>query len=123
MPLFFFLAGFFLKYELSTKEFIKKDFNRLIVPYFIFAIVAVMVETVKRMVLNREGLDYFHELKGILIWMDYTSLANTYGFVLWFLPALFFGRLIIYLINKKIKSILIQSSIILFLFYSPFFHL
>lgn len=121
MPLFFFLGGFFLKYELSATEFIRKDFKRLIIPYLIFAIVALMIETIKRILLNREGLDYLNELKGIFIWMDYSSLINTYGFVLWFLPALFFGRLIIYLLNKQIKSMLIQTSIIFFLFYVSFY--
>lgn len=120
MPLFFFLGGFFLKYELSTTEFIKKDFKRLIIPYLIFAIAALIIEAIKRILLKREGLDYLNELRGIFIWMDYSSLINTYGFVLWFLPALFFGRLIIYLLNKQIKSILIQTIIISLLFYTSF---
>lgn len=50
-----------------------------------------------------------------------TSLINSYAFVLWFLPALFFGRVIIFFINKKISSILIQSIIILLLFSVSFF--
>ena len=116
MPLFFLVAGFFLKYELSTKEFATKDFKRLIIPYFIFAIIALMLETIKKIALNREGLDYLYELQGIFIWMDYPSLINSYGFVLWFLPALFFSRLIIFSINKYVSSLLIQSAIILLLF-------
>jgi hypothetical protein len=48
-------------------------------------------------------------------------LINTYGFVLWFLPALFFGRAFIFFINKQITSILIQSIIILILFSVSFF--
>jgi len=121
MPLFFFLAGFFIKYELSTKEFIKKDIKKLLIPYFIFSLAALIIESIKRILLNREGLDYIHELKGIFLWMDYTSLMNTYGFVLWFLPALFFGRLIVYLINKEIKSLLTQTIIVSILFYVSFF--
>jgi acyltransferase len=120
MPLFFFLGGFFLKYELTTTEFIKKDFNRLLIPYLIFTIAALMIEAIKRILLNRESLDYLNELRGIFIWMDYSSLINTYGFVLWFLPALFFGRLIIYLLNKQVNSIPIQTIIIFILFYVSF---
>jgi fucose 4-O-acetylase-like acetyltransferase len=116
MPLFFILAGFFIKFELSTKDFIIKDFKRLMIPYFIFAIVGLVLETIKRTALHRENLEYLHEIQGIFIWMDMPSLINTYGFVLWFLPALFFGRVIIFFINKKISSILIQSIIILILF-------
>tara|TARA_Y100000389_G_C17468154_1_gene527669 strand:- start:2396 stop:3220 length:825 start_codon:yes stop_codon:yes gene_type:complete len=121
MPLFFFLAGFFIKYDLSCKEFIKKDIKRLIVPYLIFTLVALIIESIKRLLLNREGLDYLHELKGIFIWMDYASLINTYGFVLWFLPALFFGRFIVYSINKEIKSVLTQTIVVCIIFYTSFF--
>ena len=53
--------------------------------------------------------------------MDYPNLINTYAFVLWFLPALFLGRLLIHLIGTKTKSILIQFLIISFLFYSSFY--
>ena len=120
MPLFFFLAGIFIKHELSTKEFITNDYNRLIIPYFIFSAIALIVETAKRVALNRDGLNYFHELEGIFLWMDHESLINTYGFVLWFLPALFFGRLFIFLLDKKIEYKLIQFIIILLLFYVSF---
>jgi fucose 4-O-acetylase-like acetyltransferase len=116
MPLFFILAGFFIKYELSMKEFIIKDFKRLMLPYFIFAFLGLVLETLKRIALHRENLDYLHEIQGIFIWMDMPSLINTYGFVLWFLPALFFGRVILFLINKQIASALMQSVIILLLF-------
>ena len=121
MPLFFFLAGFFIKCELSTKEFIIKDFKRLMFPYFIFTAIALILETIKRMVLDRERLDYLYELQGIFIWMDYPSLMNTYAFVLWFLPSLFFSRLIIYTLNKYILSDLIKSFVVLFLFFLSFY--
>lgn len=121
MPLFFILAGFFIKYEISEKEFIIKDFKRLIIPYFIFAFIGLSLETVKRIVLNRESLNYLYEIKGIFIWMDMSSLINTYGFVLWFLPALFFARLLIFLINKICASIFIQFIFVLLLFSFSFF--
>lgn len=120
MPLFFILAGFFINYKLSTKEFIKKDFKRFIIPYFLFAIIGLVLETVKRIVLNREALDYFHEINGIFIWMDMSSLINTYGFVLWFLPTLFFARVFVFVINKQIASVLMQFIIVLVLFLISF---
>lgn len=116
MPLFFMIAGFFIKFELSIKEFIIKDFKRLMVPYFIFAIVGLVLETIKRMALHRESLDYIHELQGIFIWMDMSSLINTYAFVLWFLPVLFFARVVLVVINKLVENIFIQFFIILILF-------
>jgi len=121
MPLFFFLAGFFIKFELCIKDFIKRDIKRLMIPYIIFSLAALIIESIKRMLLNREDLDYIQTLEGVFIWMDYSTLINTYGFVLWFLPALFFGRLIVYIINKEIKSILMQTFVVSILFYISFF--
>ncbi len=121
MPLFFFLSGFFLKFELSLNEFIKKDIKRLMAPYFIFAIFALIAESLKRVALNREKLEYLDEITGIFVWMDYSSLINTYGFVLWFLPTLFLCRLLIFTLNKIIKSELTQFILIFSIFYSSFY--
>lgn len=121
MPLFFMLGGFFIRFELGIKEFIIKDFKRLIIPYFIFAIIGLAFEAIKRIVLHRESLNYIHELQGIFLWMDMPSLINTYGFVLWFLPSLFFGKLIIFVLNKKFTFFYIQFLIILCLFTLSFF--
>lgn len=121
MPLFFMIAGFFIKFDLSLKGFIFKDFKRLIIPYFIFAFVGLVMETLKRIALHREGLDYIHELKGIFIWMDISSLINTYAFVLWFLPALFFARVFLVFIHKYIQNLLIQFLIVSILFGSSFY--
>jgi fucose 4-O-acetylase-like acetyltransferase len=111
MPLFFIIAGFFIRFDLSIKEFIVKDFKRLMMPYFLFSLIGLALETVKRAVLNRESLDYLHELKGIFIWMDMSSLINTYAFVLWFLPALFFSRFFLVVISKYVNNIFVQFLI------------
>jgi len=116
MPLFFIIAGFFIKYKISIKDFIFKDFKRLMIPYFLFALVGLVVETIKRIALHRESLDYLHEIQGIFIWMDMPSLINTYAFVLWFLPALFFARVILVIIDKLAKNIFMQFLIVSILF-------
>lgn len=116
MPLFFMIAGFFIKFDLRIKEFIIKDFKRLMVPYFIFVIIGLVVETLKRVALHRESLDYLHELQGIFLWMDEQSLMNTYAFVLWFLPALFFARVILVVIGKLVKDIFLQFLTVSILF-------
>jgi len=121
MPLFFTIAGFFVKFDASLKEFIVKDFKRLMVPYFIFAMIALGAETFKRIALQRESLDYFKELQGIFIWMDMQSLLHTYAFVLWFLPALFFARITLVFINHYIRNISMQFIIISVLFASSFY--
>ncbi|MGJ0353762.1 acyltransferase family protein [Aliarcobacter cryaerophilus] len=120
MPLFFMIAGFFIKFDLSLKEFIIKDFKRLMIPYFLFAIVGLLLETIKRITLHRESLDYIHEIKAVFIWMDMSSLINTYAFVLWFLPTLFFSRVFLVVINKFIQNIFFQFFIVTILFSCSF---
>jgi len=116
MPLFFMIAGFFVKFDLSLKDFVTKDFKRLMVPYFIFAIIGLFAEIIKRYTLHRDNLDLIYELKGIFFWMDMNSLINTYAFVLWFLPALFFSRVILVFIHKYIMNKFIQFVLVLILF-------
>ena len=120
MPLFFFISGFFIKFNKSIKEFITDDFKRLMIHYFLFSIFGLIIESIKRSLISSESLDYLYEFKGIFIYMDYPHLINTYGFILWFLPALFFARLLVYLLNMKIESIFIQFIIVLCLFYFSF---
>lgn len=121
MPLFFILAAFFIKFDLTFKEFVKKDFKRIMIPYFIFAIFGLFVETLKRLVLHRDSLDYVHELQGIFLWMNEQTLSHTYAFVLWFLPALFFSRLFLFIINKYIESLSMQILVITILFLCSFY--
>lgn len=121
MPLFFMIAGFFINFDLKFRDFIKKDFKRLMIPYFIFAIIGLVFETLKRIALQRDNLDYLHEIQGIFIWMDMSSLINTYAFVLWFLPALFFARLFFVVVNQYIQNIFIQLIIIMILFTGSFY--
>ena len=116
MPLFFIIAGFFIKFDLSFKAFVVKDFKRLMIPYYIFAIFGLIVEILKRYALHRDSLNIFDELQGIFIWMDMTSLIHTYAFVLWFLPALFFAKIIFYIVHKYIVNLFLQFIAISLLF-------
>lgn len=119
MPLFFFIAGFFLNARLSLPDFIRKDIVRLLLPYFVFALIGLGSEILKRYLLNRDSLDIGTEILGIFWHMDVTGLINTYGFVLWFLPALFFARLSLYLILKI--HLYLQLGIVLLLFTLSFY--
>ena len=121
MPLFFMVSGFFIKFETSFKNFAVKNFKRLMIPYFIFSIVGLFMEILKRYLLHREALDYVHEIKGIFIDMDFAGLCNTYAFVLWFLPTLFFSRIFLYLIKNNIPSLLLQSFAVVLLFMGSFY--
>ena len=121
MPLFFVVSGFFIKFNLSFSDFFIKDFKRLMVPYFIFSFVGLGAEFLKRLLLHRDELDLLVEIKGILFYMDMSSLANQYGFVLWFLPALFFARLFLLLIQKITQNVFYNFIMVVLLFFISFY--
>lgn len=121
MPLFFILSGFFIKFDLTLKDFVLKDFKRLMIPYFIFAILGLLAEILKRCILHRDSLNILDELHGLFIWMDMNSLMNTYSFVLWFLPALFFSRFFLFIINKYSVNVFVQFIVVAVLFKISFF--
>lgn len=120
MPLFFMISGFFIKIDNNLNDLIVKDWKRLMIPYFIFAIMALLITSLKLWVMHRDQLDYFNELIGIFFWMDYKHLINSYAFVLWFLPTLFFAKIFYYIIKKLISNLLFQTCAFLFLFIISF---
>lgn len=116
MPLFFIVAGFFIKFDLNIKAFIIRDFKRLMVPYFIFSFVGLFADILKRILLDRDQVNIINELKAIFVWMDISSLINTYAFVLWFLPTLFFARIILYYIHNYISNVVMQILLVFVIF-------
>lgn len=121
MPLFFIISGFFIKINLNLKDLIIKDGKRLMLPYFIFATLAVVAESIKRLGLHREPLVYIDELKAVFLWMDMEHLINSYAFVLWFLPALFFAKFIYYIVTKHVSNLFYQVCIFTLLFLISFY--
>ena len=111
MPLFFIASGFFLNPTNELKSEIIKSFKRLFKPFFIYLSLGFIVEFLKRYFLNREQLK-FEDFVGALIYMDYDRLIGTYAFVLWFLPALFIGKTLVYLILKYSRSLILEISLI-----------
>lgn len=114
MPLFLTISGYLFNEEKLSKGFIIKNMKRIFVPFSIFFLVAFLIEFLKRMLLSRDQLELF-QLIDAFLFMDFPSLQNTYGFVLWFLPALFFSKLFLkalFIINNNLLRIFI--SILLF---------
>ena len=111
MPLFFIASGFFLNPTNELKSELIKSFKRLFNPFFIYLALGFIVEFLKRFYLDREQLK-FDDFTGALIYMDYDRLLGTYAFVLWFLPALFIGRTLVYLILKYSRFFLIEIALI-----------
>jgi acyltransferase len=116
MPLFFFISGFFIKTEDNFKIFFLKNFKKIMIYFFIFAIIGFLVTYFKDIFLNRENESLKDGITGIFFWMDMEHLRN-YGFILWFLPALFWGKCINYLLIKNLKNNLAIGLILLSIFY------
>jgi len=126
MPLFFFVAGFFLKItdeKACAWEAILKDSKRTILPYVGFAFLALVVEYLKRIGLGREGLDLPAEFKGIFFDMNFKGLKNHYGFVLWFLPTLFVAKSFITLVSLGFRKRIISIFPVVLVFWGLSFFL
>lgn len=77
--------------------------------YFIFGVLGIFVEYLKDLALGRWGgaVELFGLLEGLFFYMDYEHLKNSYAFVLWFLPSLFFAKVFTFLLLKYIKILII----------------
>lgn len=104
MPLFFIISGFFINIESDCKTFLFKNFKRLLIPYFIFCFIGIFVEEFKRELLNRDPLDIINTIKNMFLFMDSGALSGHYGQVLWFLPTLFFSKIMFFLLMKFIRN-------------------
>lgn len=121
MPLFFIISGFFIKIQTPLRKFITKDFQRLMVPYFIFALLGLGADFLKRTLLHREQLNYINEIEGILFQMDMNALIHHYGCILWFLPTLFFAKTLLLLIQKMSSNLVYSLSMVIALFAISFY--
>lgn len=114
IPLFFYISGYLINKKKPIKDSLKKDFLKLIVPFFVFSLIGLSAEYLKRWLFPgftfiNGSVDFRSEITGIFWWMNYSHLRQ-YGFVLWFLPALFWSKsiyriLIIILKNNYVISI------------------
>ncbi len=119
MPLFLFISGFLFSPTYNLKSQAVKDSKRLLIPFFIFTALGLIVEVLKRSVLKR-SFDGFDDVV-FSSFISINSHVPSYGFVLWFLPALFICKQFLnaYLLNGGNNSV----SFVLFisLFYFVFF--
>lgn len=102
MPLFFVIGGLFLNKNLSIKESIKKNIN-LLIYYFIFSFCYILIEAIY-------SFDYVRLIKNV----GNTLVMFGEG-TLWFLPTLFFSKIIVGILLRinKIKGIWIVEIIYL----------
>lgn len=104
MPMFFMISGFFIDYKKSDIEFIISLSKRLIPIYFIAMILGFGAEYLKNILLDRSQINIVSKIFIASVSMDYNALKNSYGFVLWFLPALFWAKVFLYYMKKYLKS-------------------
>jgi len=102
VPLFFFLAGIFIKTNYSEKVYLQKGWGRLIVPFLIFGTLGFLVTLIKNILLHRTIEPLTESVAGLLYWSDPIHMHH-YGLVLWFLPALFWGRTEVFLLVKHVR--------------------
>ena len=118
MPFFFIMSGFFLNVRKSPiLDSTIKDLRKLFLPFIIFTLLALVADFIKRKALGREDIDYIEKISNIIFWLDYSSLENTYAFVLWFIPALLISKLavrtiIVFTSSKYIHLFLISIAAI-----------
>jgi len=115
MPIFFFVAGFFMLKSIQKKkisEFIKKKFFRLIVPFILAIIFVIPFAMYFRSLYHFNQTWGFSEYWFFNYWADFNQLMH-----LWFLPALFVFFLVyafIYFLKKDFFISLSEGTLLIF---------
>jgi len=104
VPLFFVISGFVSgdKSDIAIGQYLKKQFNRLIVPYLSIAIVLYIFWFFVGRHYGESADKAYHPIKnlvGILYAQGGPDYMN-WGIPMWFLPALFMVGLIDFLVSK-----------------------
>ena len=98
MPLFFFFSGYFFKFQ-PIKKLIRKTSISLILPYIILALI---LETNNLLSLSKLGSSFLKIIFADGYINDTLFIKGIpYIGILWFLPALFWSRIIYQLISEK----------------------
>ena len=122
MPLFFIISGAFIIGQNSLRQ-LHKDIVKLIVPTLVFFVIGYFVTFTKNLYLEREIENFYIAFQNLFYWTD-SKLIKNYGFVLWFLPVLFWGKLITNsLIFKysRYNNLIILSVIIILILIKKYF--
>lgn len=104
MPLFFFLSGVFISRQCKNDfyTYLKKNIKSLLLPYFYFNLISIAFNYIMSIIFHKELLvgNVQDNLIGIFVGMRFGS---PYHHVLWFLPCLFFAKMLAYPIFKLSK--------------------
>lgn len=117
VPLFFIISGYFLSEKSSIKQFVKRKFQTLIVPYLITSAIIVILGTVKGFfsqgsIIGPLKYWFFAALYGS--GGDYGTPFKIYEIgPIWFLWALFFSSILIRLLLKldyRIRILIVAAA-------------
>lgn len=104
MPLFFFLSGLFISKQCKCEFqlYLKKNFRSLLLPYFYFNLICIAFHYTMSAIFHKELLlgSVTDNIVGIFIGIRFGS---PYHHVLWFLPCLFFAKMLVYPILRFSK--------------------
>ena len=84
--------------------------------FFVFALIGFFFTYFRNILLHRENENILGGVFNMFLWMDMDHIKN-YGFVLWFLPALFWGKFINFILLKYLKNKLLIGCLIFSIFY------
>lgn len=114
LPVFFFVSGYFLKEKHldNWKGYVSSRAKRLLVPFFIYATVALLLHNILLGYGIISGSHYgVHDyVKGAIHLVGLSSYEQLIG-AMWFLPALFIVSLVSLLLIKIIKNYKIGKMI------------
>jgi len=118
MPLFFIVAGYFIHLwdgqKQTLKVMITKNFSRLVIPYIVTSILTLFVCLIQN-IKNRSIDNILHDLIGYVLSIDTAydgTLFDFYQAPIWFLLALFWAKLIFWIISKHKKWLLPLSFVL-----------
>ncbi len=125
VPLFFFVSGFFDDiHDLKFKQYLKKIFLKLMVPYFVMEVIFLLILIITS---NLSVKDILIKILYIILGLKDKLPANS----LWFIPCLFSIKILNYIVLKvskkmhlvKIFPIVFAVFIYIFLRYFLFYKL
>lgn len=101
MPLFFFISGYLTKKELLNASTLKKYWQTLIIPYFLYNIIFYPYWLIRHMMKSSDAVwyDYLKPIIGILTLQIPTPISEPLNQVTWFIAALLVMKLILALCN------------------------
>jgi len=96
MGWFFFKSGMFFKNR-DISDLIRRSFKHLMIPYFIFSLLSLMIGFVISMIIDNNLVTFFRLIPIQIVYDE----AVSWNQALWFLPSLYFVKVIYILLHKK----------------------